>query len=347
MNTKVRGWCITLNNPTLDEEALAYELQWSSQIRYGVFGAEVGETGTRHLQGFLYYKNAVRFQTVADVFDGRAHIEKMRGTPEEASTYCKKDGDFFEFGDLPMSQADKGEKGKVSAEERWALAKEGRFEELPPENIKIYEYIHAKYMEAEDLTGPLDNIWLYGPAGCGKSLYVRTNYPSHYWKGMNKWWDGYQGEEVVVLDDMDPDHGKFIGYYLKIWGDRYKFNAEVKGGMLNIRPKKIIVTSQYRMDQVFPDPTCFAAVNRRFKTLQWDGFNFVNEMQATLNFHAAFLPPHIPSYHTLPAISPPPGLERSAVLTLRDLSESVATELDEELGSVMEMFRDPSVTDSF
>ena len=56
---------------------------------------------------------------------------------------------------------------------------------------------------------------------------------------MNKWWDGYAGEEVVVLDDFDPRHAEHLSYYLKIWADHYAFNAEVKGGMIRVRLKRL------------------------------------------------------------------------------------------------------------
>ena len=43
----------------------------------------------------------------------------------------------------PLNQREKGERGKQSIEERWALAKGGEFERLPPEHLKIYKYIHS------------------------------------------------------------------------------------------------------------------------------------------------------------------------------------------------------------
>ena len=81
---------------------------------------------------------------------------------------------------------------------------------------------------------------------------------------MNKWWDGYDGEDVIVLDDFAPEHGKYLGYFLKIWADHYVFNAEVKGGMLKIRPKHIIITSQYSLHDCFEERETVLALNRRF-----------------------------------------------------------------------------------
>ena len=85
------------------------------------------------------------------------------------------------------------------------------------------------YRSVED-RDVLDNVWVCGPSGCGKSSWVRETYPVFYSKSMNKWWDGYDHEDVVVLDDFDPKHAEFLSYYLKIWADHYSFNAEVKGG---------------------------------------------------------------------------------------------------------------------
>ena len=229
-----RGWVFTLNNYSEEEEVRALALP--EEVKYGVIGKEVGESGTPHFQGYIYFKTEKSLKQVREIFD-RAHWEISKGSIDEASDYCKKDGDFFEFGDKPMSNKRKGDAGKQSIEERWDLAKRGKFEDLPPEMIKTYEYIYRKSMVVEDRE-ELDNVWIWGPSGCGKSRHVRDNHEVFYTKGMNKWWDGYNGEEVVLLDDFDPKHGEFLGYFLKIWADHYSFNAEVKGGMLKIRPKR-------------------------------------------------------------------------------------------------------------
>ena len=59
-------------------------------------------SGLYHLQGYLVLKKKLRLAQTAAI-DGfeRAHLEVARGTPQEASEYCKKDGDFDEFGSLP------------------------------------------------------------------------------------------------------------------------------------------------------------------------------------------------------------------------------------------------------
>jgi hypothetical protein len=67
---------------------------------YLVFGKEVGNAGTCHLQGFISYRNPRRVSSVHHFFSGRAHVEIAR-SPSASALYCKKDGDFTEFGVAP------------------------------------------------------------------------------------------------------------------------------------------------------------------------------------------------------------------------------------------------------
>lgn len=68
---------------------------------------------------------------------------------------------------------------------------------------------------------------------------------------------------------MDTSHS-YQGYYLKIWADKYSFPVEIKNGADFIRPKVIIVTSNYKIEEVFPDPSIHKPLLRRFKVIHKD-----------------------------------------------------------------------------
>lgn len=97
-----RNWCFTLNNYDADDERVLCELGSSGRVVYLVFGRELGATGTRHLQGYVRFPNAKVLASVKSLVSTRGHYEIARGTPLQASTYCKKDGDFEEFGQPPV-----------------------------------------------------------------------------------------------------------------------------------------------------------------------------------------------------------------------------------------------------
>lgn len=121
---------------------------------------------------------------------------------------------------------------------------------------------------------PKSCFWIVGDTGIGKSRYVRETYGDKvYAKQMNKWWDGYAGEEVVLIDDFDLA-GQCLGHYLKIWADCYSFLAEVKGGTIRPVINTFIVTSQYTIDEIWKkskdgewDYQMCAALFRRFKVV--------------------------------------------------------------------------------
>lgn len=236
-------------------------------MKYLTYGKEVGESGTLHLQGFVFYKKPVRITKVIKDFIG-SHVEIAK-TLSEAIEYCHKDGDIIELGERPKTQSQKGNKEK----ERWDLAlksaKKGDFESIPADiqvkYIKNLEYINLKYQGPPASLDWIDtpNQWIWGRAGVGKTRQATSNNPGAYIKSLDKWWDGYTGHHCVIVDDMDPFH-RSLSTDLKYWGHHNPFRADLKGSSKYIRPGKVIVTSQYRIDEIWEDIQTREAMHRRF-----------------------------------------------------------------------------------
>lgn len=87
----------------------------------------------------------------------------------------------------------------------------------------------------------MDLIIVVGPSGTGKSRYARTSYPGAYWKPKGPWWDGYDGEETVVIDEM-YGHCFPFSELLQLL-DRYPYKVPVKGGTMEFVSKRIVMTS--------------------------------------------------------------------------------------------------------
>lgn len=99
-------WVFTINNPTEEDFqrlTVLCEDVGNNGIVYLVYGREVGEHGTPHLQGFVIFSTRKRLGGVRDVLGQRGHYECCRGTNDQAADYCKKDGDFVEAGTIPRT----------------------------------------------------------------------------------------------------------------------------------------------------------------------------------------------------------------------------------------------------
>lgn len=264
-------WCFTLNNPTEAEVACAYA-GFSLPLVWFICGFEYGEVEhTPHLQGAFVLNDKQRITTL-HLYEGleRASFFGMKGTPEDSRVYCSKGKDCFELGEMPAGRAAAGKREKLRWKENIEMAKAGNVEDCDPQIYLTFyrtlKQIKTDHMQAqEDLDG-VCGVWIYGRSGVGKSRKARADYPDFYYKLANKWFDGYQGEPAIIIEDLDKQHS-VLGHQLKLWADRYAFNAETKGGMINIRPKNVVVTSQYSIEEIFEDVETQSALKRRYKVI--------------------------------------------------------------------------------
>lgn len=289
--SRARSWTWTLNNFTDEEEGAIQELEC---FKYLIYGKEIGENGTPHLQGFIQFATMKSLEQVKIILGPRVHLERSKGTPMSNRVYCSKglqskeewellkeqgpnygkEADVTELGKIPTD----GSEGGAAEKERWKRARElaaaGKFDEID-DDIYIRHFGNLKKIHQEKQVRPadldqLDYWWFYGPTGTGKSRTARAENPDYYVKDLNKWWDGYAGEACVIIDEWAPAQEEYLSNYLKKWADHYAFSAEVKGGTKCIRPKKIIITSNWCLEDCFKLFQNVEPLLRRFTQRKFD-----------------------------------------------------------------------------
>jgi len=316
---RYRGWCFTLNNYTeQDEEHIKHVL--TSFARYIIYGREVApETGTPHLQGYVYFNNARQRKAVSRLLP-RARLDVANGTAQQNRTYCTKEDDFFEWGEIPVERAEARMRGGVANAARYSnaveLARRGDMDTIRESDPQMF-LVHGPRLEslyapeARPLQGNLDHEWWVGPSGSGKSRLLWDLYPKHFAKALNKWWDGYRHQEVVAIEEWSPKND-CTASSLKKWADRYPFPGEIKGGCLQgLRPKKIIVLSNYTPQQCFLNSEDLDPILRRFTVIY-----FPKEEQHARYRAADFC---IPAGTLVDELVETPGFEGDEDMELPDL----------------------------
>lgn len=275
MNVRSRGYCFTINNETEED----VQLMLSMPCEYLVVGFEEGDKRhTPHIQGYVYFEHQRRFGAIKKKYLPRGHLEVQRGTCERAAGYCMEDGEYFEFG-VPPKQGERNDLNAI----REDIAKYSLLE-VAERNIGPYIRYNRGikdlyYLVQQHRTEAPYVEWVWGPTGSGKTTYARSKSDSCYLKNcQNQWWDGYDQDAVIILDDFDRSMD--FRYLLRLL-DRHPFTGEVKGGTIKINSPTIFITCDRSPEQLysgFKTNEEFAQLKRRISKVTYIGYPGTQEM---------------------------------------------------------------------
>lgn len=240
-NERSRDWCFTVNN--YSDEDISMLVDMSSNVMYMVYGKEVAETGTHHLQGYVYFTDAKTFSKMKKILPKGSHIEKTKGTPQQASEYCKKEKNYIEYGKLPEKQGKRNDIVKIKD-----LIEEGKTMNDVIEVATSYQSLRTaellfKYKEPKRDWKP-SVLWIYGKSGLGKTRLAHMLYPDLYRKtnSNGRWFEGYDAHKNVLFDDVKNNSQEYYEFLLEAL-DRYECRVECKGASRQFLAENIVLTS--------------------------------------------------------------------------------------------------------
>ena len=124
------------------------------------------------------------------------------------------------------------------------MSRRDAMEQFPALMMRYPRYVDNIFMHAAQTTvkEPPAVYWLHGDTGTGKSKIAAAVFPrdSYYKPPDTRWFDGYDGHRVVIINDLRKSTFSF-SYLLELL-DRYHIQVEHKGGHVAFTPRVIIIT---------------------------------------------------------------------------------------------------------
>lgn len=222
------------------------QLGVSGQIRYFVYQIEVcPKTNKDHIQGYLELKKQFRLTGLKKLLGSKTvHIEARKGTQKQAIDYCSKSGKAGgrKKGTKQVILGAPGAAGtRTDLAAVAAMIKDGNSElDLFNEHPTAYLKYSGHIKRAIELQRrPLRNTWrdvtltcLWGDCGAGKTRWVLDHYgPENVyvvkWNGQKFWFDGYEGQKVLLLNEF---YGQARTSLMQDLFDKYCQQFEIKCG---------------------------------------------------------------------------------------------------------------------
>jgi len=200
-------WLITYkatNNANEDFDKMGLDWWESRDIIWSRGQLESGEhTGYTHWQFVVCFAKKVRMGRLVQIFGQGHHYELT--ICDKANEYVEKDdtslGCRWEVGKLPFKRNSKTD---WEAVKKQAIA--GDLDNIPA-SVFVCHYsslrkISMDYMKGTETPKQVKVFW--GPTGTGKSrrAWQEAGMDAYPKSPTTKFWDGYRGEENVVMDEF-------------------------------------------------------------------------------------------------------------------------------------------------
>jgi len=261
-----RGWCFTINNYTQLDWDQVNEMYQSCV--YACDAPEVGEQGTPHIQGYVYFRDEKSRKRVSKYIP-RARLKASSGTAEQNRVYIfgpySKDEkhkpvnpEAREFGVMPVQ----GKRSDIAIMKEKIRGGQNKMATLIEEatsfqSIRFAE-CYLKYKERKRDWLP-DVKWYWGEPRSGKTRLAHEVLHDPYVSIHGKWFEGYDAHENVIIDDLRREYvvncGGFGAFMNRL--DRYAHQVECKGSTRQFLAKNIIITTIYEprafMECFFPN----------------------------------------------------------------------------------------------
>jgi hypothetical protein len=250
---KSRLWAFTNFDPVFNYE----QYLSTSSAEYLAYGLETcPKTKKQHAQGFVYFsapRGSVK-QVAKEL--GRCHVEMCKGTLDQNSDYCSKEGDLVELGVKPKQGK------RVDLEKHAEAIRLGKrkAEEIYVEHPAVLHQYGRTLDRLEDIalrkrfrTEMTVGLWIWGPTGVGKSHAVFQGFDpdTHYVHNLNDngWWDGYTGQKIVIFNEF---RGQVTFSELLDLADKWPKTVKRRGRQpVPFIAERIVVTSSSPPEAVY------------------------------------------------------------------------------------------------
>lgn len=270
MSRKERWWWFTNYKLDFDYEEMMKRDDAPQWIGYG--NEICPSTKRPHHQGYMYFASQRSSMKKTAQILGKCKVGMCDGTPDQNDVYCKKEGrGFKEWGERPAQ----GKRADLT-EMKDRVANGESVDNIVMEDPLAYHQYGRTLNRIEDIAlrkrkrdFMTEGEWIWGPTGTGKSkrAFEEFSPETHYVvPNDNGWWDGYTGQETVIIDDFRGD----ITYHeLLTLVDRYPKTVKRR----NREPapflaRKLIITSALPPEEVYRNLSVrdgLEQLKRRFK----------------------------------------------------------------------------------